>query len=165
MDILVFPKDTEVCHPIVLDTSRGKYRWSGAIAGTTLRQWCQRKPNLLKDAQASFSCLNTGQWAATVNVSECAYTSDVTDTLHKFATMNTSFTMKTLLESAKHFLNFTSNPNLFQNPMDVVYFSQAVENYLPYLLPESSNDVGHYMMDMVANILGKIFRIIFEPGH
>ena len=42
---------------------------------------------------------------------------------------------------------------MFQNPMDVVYFSQAVENYLPYL-PES-NDVGHYMMDMVANILGR----------
>ena len=69
--------------------------------------------------------------------------------------------MKTLLESAKHFLNFTSNPNLFQNPMDVVYFSQAVENYLPYLLPESSNDVGHYMMDMVANILGKFFVLYF----
>ena len=37
--------------------------------------------------------------------------------------------------------------------MDVVYFSQAVENYLPYLT--ESNEVGHHMMDMVANILGK----------
>ena len=60
--------------------------------------------------------------------------------------------MSTLLESAKFFLNYTSNPDLFQNPLDVVYFSQAVENYLPYL--RESNDVGHYMMDMVANILG-----------
>jgi len=77
----------------------------------------------------------------------------VTDTLHKFATMNTSFTMKTLLESANHFLNYTSNPRIFQSPMDVVYFSQAVENYLPYLT--ESNEVGHHMMDMVANILGK----------
>ena len=61
--------------------------------------------------------------------------------------------MKTLLESANHFLNYTSNPSIFQSPMDVVYFSQAVENYLPYLT--ESNEVGHHMMDMVANILGK----------
>ena len=45
VDILVLPNDIPVCNPIVLETSRGKYRWSSAVAGTTLRQWCQRKPN------------------------------------------------------------------------------------------------------------------------
>ena len=45
VDILVLPNDIPVCNPIVLETSRGKYRWSGAVSGTTLRQWCQRKPN------------------------------------------------------------------------------------------------------------------------
>lgn len=152
VDILVLPRNSAVCNPLEIDTSRGQYKWSAAIAGSTLRQWCQRRPSHQKVAEASMHCQPNGEWATFFNVSQCAYTNDVTDTLHKFATMNTSFTMNTLLESAKHFLNYTSDPRMFQNAMDVVYFSQAVENYLPYL-PES-NDVGHYMMDMVANILG-----------
>jgi hypothetical protein len=126
VDVLVLAKDSPVCSPIVLDTSRGQYRWGAAISGLTVSQWCQRKPNYQSEAAAaSLQCRPTGEWAATVNVSQCAYTSDVTDTLHKFATMNTSFTMNTLLESAKHFLNYTGNPRMFQNPMDLVYFSQV----------------------------------------
>ena len=54
--------------------------------------------------------------------------------------------------------------------MDVVYFSQVVENYLPYLSQPNreilgmrrplfgghgpDNNVGHYIIDMIANILG-----------
>ena len=44
--------------------------------------------------------------------------------------------------------------------MDVVYFSQAVENYMPYLDQSlfggrgSDVNVGRYMIDMIANILG-----------
>jgi hypothetical protein len=82
---------------------------------------------------AYYLCKNNGEWSPSVNASQCAYASETTETLHKFASMNTSFDTVTLLESAKHFLNFTSNPELFQDPLDVVYFSKAVENYLPYL--------------------------------
>ena len=161
VDILVLPRDAPVCHPISLETSRGQYRWSASVAGTVLSQWCQRKPEHGQDsAQAMLECRQTGEWAASVNVSECAYTSEVTDTLHKFATMDTSFTMSTLLDSAKHFLNYTSEPRMFQNPMDVVYFSRAVENYLPFL--RDSSDVGHYMMDMIGNILGVSPRLLNE---
>ena len=81
--------------------------------------------------------------------------------------MNTSsFNSATLLQSAKHFINYTQNPATFKDPMDVVYFSQAVENYMPYLHTSSSgrqfafgsqnsdSNVGRYMTDMIANILG-----------
>ena len=59
--------------------------------------------------QAFHFCRVNGDWAPRVNVSQCAYTSQVTETLHKFATMtnNATFDARTLLESAKHFLNFT----------------------------------------------------------
>ena len=115
-------------------------------------------------------CLKSGEWSSAANTSQCAYTSPVTDTLHKFATMNTSFfNSATLLQSAKHFLNYTQNPSIFQHPMDVVYFSQAVENYMPYLDPSNrdtqkrplfgrdetvDSNVGRYMIDMIANVLG-----------
>jgi hypothetical protein len=59
----------------------------------------------------------TGEWAAAVNATQCAYASATTETLHKFASMNTSFDNYTLLESAKHFLNFTGNPEVFQVPI------------------------------------------------
>lgn len=35
--------------------------------------------------------------------------------------------------------------------MDVVYFSQAVANYLPHLL--RAGDLGHYMITLVENTL------------
>lgn len=144
VDVLVLPKNVSMCQAIVSDTSRGQYKWSATVGGVTLKQVCQRKPNPYQVAEASLQCRHTGEWAAAVNVSQCAYTSNVTDDLHKFASMNTSFDMNTLLDSAKFFLNYTSDPRTFLNPMDLVYFSQAVENYLPYLT--QSNDVGHYMM-------------------
>ena len=62
---------------------------------------------------AYFLCKQSGDWSASVNASQCAYTSETTETLHKFASMNTSFDTVTLLESAKHFLNFTGNPSVF----------------------------------------------------
>ena len=144
VDVLVLPKNVSMCQAIVSDTSRGQYKWSATVGGVTLKQVCQRKPDPYQVAEASLQCRHTGEWAAAVNVSQCAYTSNVTDDLHKFASMNTSFDMNTLLDSAKFFLNYTSDPRTFQNPMDLVYFSQAVENYLPYMT--QSNDVGHYMM-------------------
>lgn len=151
VDVMVLPQNVPVCNPITLTTSHGDYKWGYAIAGVTVRQDCHRASR--GKSEVSLQCRQTGEWSASANVSEsCAYTSQVTETLHKFATMNTSFTRTTLLESAKHFLNYTSDPKLFQNPMDVVYFSQAVENYLPYLVPDS-NDVGHYMLDFINNIL------------
>ena len=36
--------------------------------------------------------------------------------------------------------------------MDVVYFSKAVANYLPYL--QIAGDLGHYMISMIENTLG-----------
>ncbi len=75
----------------------------------------------------------------------------MTDTLHKFASMKTTFTLQTLLSSAKHFLNFTRDAGRdFNDPMDVVFFARAVENYLPYLpggrdLVSVSAMVGHHI--------------------
>lgn len=155
INVLVMTAKTPVCNPLLLDTARGEYRWGAAVGGHTVYQPCQRTQTASYSRHggvASLLCRSTGVWAATVNVSQCAYTSTVTDTLHKFATMNTSFTMNTLVDSAKHFINYTGDPGMFRDPMDLVYFSQAVENYMPYL--RQSNDVGHYMMDMIANTLG-----------
>ena len=153
INILVLPRKTPVCNPITLSTSRGIYYFQASVAGLSVYQPCQKHSYGGQDgaAIASLQCRQTGEWAASVNVSKCAYTSDFTDTLHKFASMNTSFTPNTLVESASHFLNYTAHAKSFQNPMDVVFFSQAVENYLPYL--KRYNDVGHFMMDMVGNML------------
>lgn len=160
VDVMVLPQNVPVCNPITLTTSHGEYKWGSAIAGATVEQNCHRGSR--GKSVVSLQCRQTGEWSASANVSSsCAYTSQVTETLHKFATMNTSFTRATLLDSAKHFLNYTSNPNLFENPLDVVYFSQAVENYLPYLVPDS-NDVGHYMMDFINNILAVSPRLLHK---
>ena len=40
----------------------------------------------------------------------------------------------------------------------MAYFATAVENYLPYMARLDDPSIGHYVMDMVANVLG------VEPG-
>ena len=166
----------KVCNPQVSKSPRGMYHWGAAIGGHTLQLPCEKPINKEelghgKNLGLGYNlCLISGEWSSTANTSQCAYTSPVTDALHKFATMNTSFfNSETLLQSAKHILNFTQSPSIFKDPMDVVYFSEAVENYLPYLnQPDTNkagkrplfgghgtdNNVGHYMIDMISNILG-----------
>ena len=154
VSVLVITSATKLCRPFVSETSRGTYKWSVALGGYTLKQPCERLPQGSRSGYAYHFCRMSGQWAANVNTTQCAYTSEVTDTLYKFATMNTSFDSRTLLESAKHFLNYTGSTETFKDPMDVVYFSMAVENYMPYLTRLNDPSVGHYMMDMIANVLG-----------
>ena len=117
-------------------TSRGDYTFGTAIGGHTVQQPCEKIAEGRPFGFAYLLCRESGEWAATVNTSQCAYTSAVTDTLHKFAAMNMTFTPRTLMESARQFLNFTADPAVFQDEMDLVYFSHAVENYLPYLVSD-----------------------------
>lgn len=138
INILVITSETKLCSPHVSYTARGTFRWGVAVGGHTVQQSC---PSARQQQRgfgfAYYLCRQTGEWASSVNASQCAYTSSTTETLHKFANFaslhNTSFDTATLMESAKHFLNFTSNPEIFQDPLDIIYFSRAVENYLPYL--------------------------------
>lgn len=124
------------CTSLSCSTSRGDYTFGTAIGGHTVQQPCERIAEGRPFGFAYLLCRESGEWAATVNTSQCAYTSAVTDTLHKFAAMNMTFTPRTLMESARQFLNFTADPAVFQDEMDLVYFSHAVENYLPYLVSE-----------------------------
>ena len=166
-----------MCKPYVTKSPRGIYHWGSALGGHTLQLPCEKpikKSSYANGQRHGFAynlCLVSGEWTSAANTTQCAYTSKVTDTLHKIANMNTSlFNSETLYQSAKHILNFTQDPSIFQDPMDVVYFSKAVENYLPHLNQPNqdilvarrpifgghgqNNDVGHYMIDMIANILG-----------
>merc|ERR1719376_1505481 len=165
--LVIAGANTKLCNPQVSETPRGTYHWNVALGGDTLEQPCEEVPTQTGGgrggrAHAFHFCRPNGEWAAVVNTSQCAYTSQFTDTLHRFATMNTSFDSGTLLDSAKHFLKHTSDPATFKDPMDLVYFSMAVENYLPYLnrlrrqdrLDRNDQSVGRYMIDMITNVLG-----------
>ncbi|TRY63453.1 hypothetical protein TCAL_01835 [Tigriopus californicus] len=152
LNVFVASPSTDFCPPFSSKTSRGIYTWGMAIGGTIQMQPCQRHLDNGMIGLAFLLCRENGEWSATVNTSQCAYTNDVTDNLHKFASMNLTLTPKLLLQSSKQFLNFTDNPKVFQDEMDVVYFSQAVENYLPYL-SRTSVDLGRYVMSMIENVL------------
>ena len=119
INIFVITQKTKLCPPYISQSPRGRYYWGSAIEGHTLQQPCEKpiKKGITHNEKAlgfAYSlCLISGEWASAMNASQCAYTSPVTDTLHKFATMNTSFfNAATLLQSAKHFLNYTQNPSI-----------------------------------------------------
>ena len=136
-------------------TSRGDYTFGTAIGGHTVQQPCEKIAEGRLFGFAYLLCRESGEWAATVNTSQCAYTSTVTDTLHKFAAMNMTFTPRTLMESARQFLNFTADPAVFKDEMDLVYFSHAVENYLPYLVSEThdSKTFWRFTVRSLPNLL------------
>ena len=163
-NVFILPSDSPICHPITLDTSRGTYYWSSTVAGQSQHQSCEKtNSGRTQSSLASLQCRQTGEWAASVNVSQCPFTSDFTDTLHKFASMNTSFTRSTLFQSAAHLLNYTANAHAkFGNPMDVVFFSAIVEKYLPYLSQSNEDVLASYMINMIANVLPVSSQLLNE---
>ena len=161
VNVLVITKYTRTCPPTQHDTSRGSYSWGVSVGGYTAQQSCKRPLQGRQFGYAYLHCREGGEWATNVNVTQCAYTNEVTDSLHKFAGLNlTQFESQPeiLMQSAAKFLNFTDEPGVFRDPMDVVYFARAVENFLPYL--RRDGNLGHNVLSMIENTLSAEPRLM-----
>ncbi|XP_068912534.1 adhesion G protein-coupled receptor A3 isoform X2 [Tenebrio molitor] len=144
--IVVISDDTEYCPITVSSNNKGTYTWPRTVVNYTATIPCESL-NLSYDVslqKASYFCSEDGQWE-NLNTSMCSYTSDTTKILEQFSKVNSS-----LVESAKHFRNYTSTSEHFKDVMDLVFAVATMENYLKYL---TVNQIGGVLMDVTNNLL------------
>ena len=143
----------------------GLYHWGVTVAGHSASQQCHNTSHT-SAAMVEYSCTTSGVWGV-LNDSSCGHISDVTDKLHKFATMNDAdFDQNTLIQSARMLLEFTRDGAKFRDGMDLVYLSTALENYLPYL--PRSQELASLLVDIAANTMRMAPDIIYQGqllGH
>ncbi|KYB24876.1 adhesion G protein-coupled receptor A3 [Tribolium castaneum] len=144
--IVVISDETEYCPITVTSNNKGTYTWPRTVVNYTATVPCE-SPNLSYDVslhKASYFCSVEGQWE-NLNTSACSYTSETTKILEQFSKVNSS-----IVESAKHFKNYTSVAEHFKDEMDIVFAVETMENYLRYL---TVNQIGGVLMDVTNNLL------------
>lgn len=144
--IVVISNQTEYCPITVTSNNKGTYTWPRTVVNYTATVPCE-SPNLSFDVMAHkalYFCSEDGQWI-NLNTSACSYTSETTKILEQFSKVNAS-----IVESAKHFRNYTSTVKHFKDEMDIVFAVETMENYLRFL---TVNQIGGVLMDVMNNLL------------
>ena len=167
VSVVVISSAVVLCPATTTNTSKGVYSWGVTVAGHAASQPCHNV-SLEHDnsAMVEYMCHQSGHWSV-LNDSACGHTSDVTDKLYRFASMNNSdFDHNTLIQSARKLLEFTSAAEKFQDGMDLVFLSTVLENYLPYLT--TSQELASLLVDIAANTMRMTPDIVYQGqllGH
>lgn len=150
--VIVISNDTKYCPMTTTSDNKGTYTWPRSVVNHVVTITCEslQLNRNVDEQKASYFCTESEKWK-NLNTSMCSYTSDVTKILEQFSKVNLSLTRNTLLESAKHFRNFTSDIRVFKDMMDLVYTVQTVKNYISYMSLEK--ELGTVLMDVLSNLL------------
>lgn len=150
--IIAISNDTKYCPMTTTSDNKGTYTWPRSVVSHLVTVTCEslQLNRNVDEQKASYFCSESEKWER-LNTSNCSYTADVTKILEQFSKVNLSLTRNTLLESAKHFRNFTSDVRIFKDAMDLVYAVQTVKNYIGYMVMEK--ELGTVLMDVLSNLL------------
>lgn len=143
--VVVISDETKYCPMAVTSNNKGTYNWPRTLVNYTVTISCESLNLNYDESQqkASYHCSTDGLWK-NLNTSMCSYISDTTKILEQFSKVNSS-----ILESAKHFRNYTSNLKIFRDIMDLVYAVTTIDNYLKHSL----DHLGVILMDVANNLL------------
>ncbi|XP_076258665.1 remoulade isoform X2 [Rhynchophorus ferrugineus] len=146
ISVLVISESTRYCSIRTTVGNKGTYVWPKTVINNTVTVPCESL-NLNYDASlqtASYSCSNNGTWRD-LDTSRCAYISDTTKILEQFSKVNSS-----VLESARHFKNYTSNISIYKDPVDLLYTVETMENYANI---QTSDPLKNILMDVSNNLM------------
>lgn len=155
IEILVISDKTKYCQTVTTTNNKGSYTWPRTVVNYTVSLTCE-SVQLNSDLEtASYFCNENGTWT-NLNTSVCPYTSETTKILEQFSKVN--LTLDSILESAKHFKNYTSDLKIFRDVMDFVYVVRTIENYLNYLKiqPELAPillDVSNHLINLPKDFI------------
>ncbi|XP_066141971.1 adhesion G protein-coupled receptor A3 isoform X1 [Euwallacea fornicatus] len=144
--ILVISEDTRYCPIITTKDNKGTYVWPKTVVNHTVTLPCNFKNDYYNTTYqtASYYCSENTTWQL-LDTSHCSYISDTTRILEGFSKVNSS-----VLESARHLKEFTSNYSIYQDVMDLVYTVEAVENYS---ILQPSELLGNILIDVLNNLM------------
>lgn len=147
--VLVISNKTQYCMPEITKSNKGAYSWPKTIRGRTVNLPCQYET---QDIYATHTCGPNGQWE-NLNVTKCPYVMETTRLLEQFSTVNLSLAPGSIVESANQLSNYTANNILFGHfidPMDVVFLTKTVENYLDFVI--NNHELGNILLDIVTHV-------------
>ncbi|XP_030755587.1 adhesion G protein-coupled receptor A3 isoform X2 [Sitophilus oryzae] len=146
ISVTVISENTRYCPIVTSKGNKGTYTWPKTVLNNTVTVPCEFL-NLNYDPslqRASYFCSDNGTWMD-LDTSHCSYISDITRIFEQFSKVNSS-----ILESARHFKNYTSNVSVYTDPVDLVYTVETMENYAALLSSESLKNI---LMDVTSNLM------------
>lgn len=161
--VIVISEETQYCPIEVTTDNKGTYTWPRTIVNFTVTMTCEQLHlnSGINEQKASYYCSADGQWQ-NLNTTACAYVSETTRILEQFSIVNLSLTKANILESARHFRNHTSDIKIFKDPMDLVFVTRTIENYLLYL--ELEHELSSILMDVVNTLIDLPEKYIKEAN-
>ncbi|CAG9766682.1 unnamed protein product [Ceutorhynchus assimilis] len=147
--ILVLSDDTRYCPIATTKNNKGTYIWPQTIVNNTVTVPCEFLNDYYESTiqTASYFCSENSTWKD-LDTSRCSYVSDTTRILEGFSKVNSS-----VLESARHLKDFTSNVSLFKDVMDLVFSIETMENFVSSNGAPLSEPLSNILMDITNNFL------------
>ncbi|KAF5273055.1 hypothetical protein FQR65_LT04797 [Abscondita terminalis] len=150
LTLIILSKDSEFCQITSTENNKGSYIWPRTILNNTVSLPCNsvysNREHLLQ--KATHLCSLSGKWI-NLNTSMCAFVSDTTKILEQFTRVN--LTKANFYESITHFKNFTSNLQIFKDPIDLDFSLKTLEKYLNFLPIEK--ELNNILMDVLNNFV------------
>ncbi|XP_019760183.2 adhesion G protein-coupled receptor A3 isoform X2 [Dendroctonus ponderosae] len=144
--ILVISDDTKYCPMTTTKGNKGTYIWPRTIVNCTVSIPCKFLNDYYDSSYQTVShyCSSNGTWQR-LNSSRCSYISDTTRILEGFSKVHNS-----ILESARHLKEYTTNISIFKDVMDLVYTVKTIESYAS---SQPSEPLSNILMDVVNNLI------------
>lgn len=152
ISIVVITNETQYCPIFRTTNNKGSYTWPQTVLNNTVTTTCEslQLNNEIAAQKATYTCSENGTWT-NLDTSKCGYISETTKILEQFSKVNLTLTKSTILESARHFKNYTSNLNILKDIMDLIFVIRTIENYLNYL--EYEKELGGILLEITNNLL------------
>ncbi|XP_050304221.1 adhesion G protein-coupled receptor A3 [Anthonomus grandis grandis] len=144
--IFVLSEDTQFCPITTTNDNKGVYIWPKTVVNHTVTMPCEFLNDYYEASiqTASYYCSINGTWQD-LDTSKCSFISDTTRILEGFSKVNSS-----ILESARHLKEFTSNLTIFEDCIDLVFAIEAIENYAAL---QQSEPLTNILMDVTSNLM------------
>ncbi|XP_017780514.1 PREDICTED: adhesion G protein-coupled receptor A3 [Nicrophorus vespilloides] len=152
ISVVVISNETKYCPITTTVNNKGNYIWPRTVVNNSVALPCEsiQLTSEVSQQKANYFCSTKGYWE-NLNTTKCPYISDTTKILEQFSKVNLSLAKGSILESAKHFKNYTADLKVMKDIMDLVYAARTIENYIEYLSFEQ--ELGGLLIDVLNNFM------------
>lgn len=155
--IVVISKMSKFCSAQETIDNKGTYSWPRTLRGNVVALTCtgDGPPNV----HAYHSCNDSGMWT-NLDTNECPFIKESTKILDLFSKDNLTLSKVQIIERAKRLRNYTdistllanhTDFNKFTDPIDIVFITKTMLNYLEVL--RSEPELGSVLLDIVSELM------------
>lgn len=164
INVLVISERTKYCMARETQNNKGSYSWPKTIRGKIVKLPCSDES--LNNIYAIFKCNDNGNWE-NLNTTMCPYIRESTRIFEQFSKVNLTISKGSILESARHLKNLTVAADFgvsdkFRDPMDVVFITRTITNYLSLLNSGEEKELGSLLLDIISQIMKLPIQLLIQ---